>query len=30
MQGWYGIVSRKTTTSHTFINDALAKFSSMV
>lgn len=30
VQGWYGIVSRKTTTSHTFINDALAKFSSMV
>ena len=24
--GWYGIVSRKTTTSHNFYQDALAKF----
>ena len=24
--GWYGIISRKTTTSETFYRDALAKF----
>ena len=27
--GWYGIVSRKTTTSETFYRDALAKFEDM-
>jgi len=27
--GWYGIVSRKTTTSNTFYQDALAKFRDM-
>ena len=28
-QGWYGVVARKTTTSKTFLDDAIAKFKSV-
>lgn len=29
-QGWYGIVAKKTTTSHNFLDDAIDKFKSMM
>ena len=29
-QGWYGLVAKKTTTSHNFLDDAVDKFESMM
>jgi hypothetical protein len=28
--GWYGVVAKKTTTSYTFLDDAIAKFKSLM
>ena len=29
-QGWYGLIAKKTTTSHNFLDDAIDKFKSMM